>query len=397
MTVFALLDRSKAPLVSSLVVVFFAAGEACPLSAQPTTYQPPASSAAAVSGIPFEKALPVSEGYRGEFINCDRTNRFMGQVMPPFRQCSGDPNNVRALLRFPDGTVFFDSKLSLDIDGSWLACKGSGAPTSQCPTSYNWPIRVSSDEGHKRFVDPDNVPYIVIPTTDLAGRNEREFRRLTGVEIGDLGMVVFGDVVVPVFVADGGPHNKLGEGSSRLHELIGADKCRPGKRRDYGTRLPADKRWTSDHYCLDYRNVSESRDVLTFIFPGSRSEIAGLGPAPALVRIQQVARQRFERLKQPAPGPGRSPVQLQEPSDGKRFSIGHSVRFSGTADPAVKRIVASIGPGGPFRIANITNVGPTWSFLATFRNPGQARVVTLQPFDTNDAPLPPMTFTLTIE
>lgn len=397
MTVFALLDRSRAPLVSSLVVGQLAVGAAGPLSAQPTTYQTPARSAAAVTGIQFEKALQVNEGYRSEFINCDRTNRFRGQVMPPFRQCSGDANNVRALLRFPDGTVFFDSKLSLDIDGSWLACKGSGAPTSQCPTSYNWPIRVSPGEEHKRFVDPDNVPYIVIPTTDLAGRSDREFRRLTGVEIGDLGIVIYGDVVVPVFVADGGPHNKLGEGSSRLHELIGADKCRPGKRRDDGTGLPDEKRWTSDHYCLDYRNVSESRDVLTFIFPGSRSEIAGLGPAPALARIQQVARQRFERLKQPAPGPGRSPVQLQEPSEGKRFSIGQPVRFSGTADPAVKRIVANIGPGGPFRIANIANVGPNWSFLATFRNPGQARVVTLQPFDTNDAPLPPLTLTLTIE
>jgi hypothetical protein len=394
MTLFALMDRSRAPLSSCLVVVQLAAG---PLLAQPTTYQPPARSAAAVVGIQFDKALQVNEGYRSEFINCDRTNRFRGQVMPSFRQCSGDANNVRALLRFPDGTVFFDSKLSLDIDGSWLACKGSGAPTSQCPTSYNWPIRVNPGEEHKRFVDSDNVPYIVIPTTDLAGRNEREFRHLTGVEVGDLGIVVYKNVLVPVFVADGGPHNKLGEGSSRLHELIGADKCRPGKRRADGTRLPADNRWTSDHYCLEYRNVSESRDVLTFIFPGSRREIAGLGPAPALARIQQVARQRFEQLKQPPPGPSRSPVQLQEPSEVNHFSIGQPVRFSGTADPAVKQIVASIGPGGPFRIANVTNVGTNWSFLATFRNPGQARVVTIQPFDTNGTPLPPLTFILTIE
>jgi hypothetical protein len=394
MTLFALLDRSRAPLSSCLVVVQLAAG---PLLAQPTTYQPPARSAAAVFGIQFDKALQVNEGYRSEFINCDRTNRFRGQVMPSFRQCSGDANNVRALLRFPDGTVFFDSKLSLDIDGSWLACKGSGAPTSQCPTSYNWPIRVNPGVEHKRFVDSDNVPYIVIPTTDLAGRNERESRHLTGVEVGDLGIIVYENVLVPVFVADGGPHNKLGEGSSRLHELIGADKCRPGKRRADGTRLPADNRWTSDHYCLEYRNVSESRDVLTFIFPGSRREIAGLGPAPALARIQQVARQRFEQLKQPPPGPSRSPVQLQEPSEVNRFSIGQPVRFSGTADPAVKQIVASIGPGGPFRIANITNVGTNWSFLATFRNPGQARVVTIQPFDTNGTPLPPLTFILTIE
>jgi len=397
MNAFVLLDRSRSPLVASFLVFQFTVGVAAPLSAQPTTYQPPASSAAAVTGIQFDKAVPVNEGYRSEFIICDRTNRFRGKVMPPFRQCSGDANNVRALLRFPDGTVFFDSKLSLDIDGSWLACKGSGAPTSQCPTSYNWPIRVSQGEEQKRFVDPDNVPYIVIPTTDLAGKNEREFRRETGIEIGDLGIVVYGDVVVPVFVADGGPHNKLGEGSSRLHQLIGADKCKSGQRRDDGTSLPADKRWTSDQYCLGYRNVSESRDVLTFIFPGSRSEIAGLGPAPALMRIQQVARQRFERLKQPASWPGHSPVQLQEPIEGNRFAIGQPVRFSGTADSAVKRIVASIGPSGPFPIANITNVAPTWSFLVTFRNSGQARVVTLQPFDSNDAPLTPLSFLLTIE
>lgn len=399
MTVFAILDRTKAPFALSLAVLVLAAVEAGPLSAQQTTpYQPPASSAATVTGIPFGMAMPVNEAYLNEFINCDRTNRFRGQVMPLVRQCSGDANNVKALLRFPDGTVFYDSKLSLDIDGSWLACKGSGAPTSQCPTSYNWPVRESGhSQEHERFVDPDNVPYIVIPTTDTQGRSEREFRRLTGVEIGDLGIIVYRDMVVPVFVADGGPHNKLGEGSSRLHELIGADKCRSGQRRDNGTRLPSDKRWTSDLYCLGYRNVSEPRDVLTFIFPGSRSEIAGLGPVQALARIQQVAQQRFERLKHSARDPGRSPLRLKEPSEGRHFSIGQLVRFSGTADPAVNRIVASIGPGGPFRIANMTSAGPTWNFVATFRNPGKARVVTLQPFDSNDMPLTPLIFTITIE
>lgn len=36
--------------------------------------------------------------------------------------------------------------------------------------------------------------------TDLAGMNEREFCPLTGVEIGDLHIVVYGDVVDSVFV-----------------------------------------------------------------------------------------------------------------------------------------------------------------------------------------------------
>lgn len=392
------LVRPQAHAVRSLAFLLLAVVVPPPTSAQPVPYQPPGRSAAALAGIPFTKAQPVDEGYRQEFTECDRTNRFRGQTMPSFRKCSGDPNNVRALLRFPDGTVFFDSKLSLDIDGSWLACKGSGAPTSQCPTSFNWPIRVSRPgQEHERFVDPDNVPYVVIPTTNLAGRSDREFRQLTGVELGDLGVVVYGDVIVPVMVADGGPHNKLGEGSSRLHELVGADKCRTGQRRNDGTRLPIAKRWTSDTYCLNYRNASEPHSVLTFIFPGTRREIAGLGPAPALSRIQQVALQHFERLKQPVAGLPVSPVRLQTPLAGQRFAVGQTVRFTGTADPAVRRVVASIGPGGPFQVANLILTGPTWRFDTAFRNPGQGRVVTLQPFGSDETPLTPIRITINVE
>jgi hypothetical protein len=50
-----------------------------------------------------------------------------------------------------------------------------------------------------------------------------------------------------------GPYNKLGEGSARVHELIGEDKCKTGKRRTDGkTRPDVEKRWTSDTYCEDH-------------------------------------------------------------------------------------------------------------------------------------------------
>jgi hypothetical protein len=99
--------------------------------AQTTAYTPPSQSATALTGIPFDQAVPLDETYRKEFDKCDTSDTFKGKVMPSSRKCSGDRNNAKALLKFPDGTIFWESKLSLDIDGSWLACKGSGAPTSQ--------------------------------------------------------------------------------------------------------------------------------------------------------------------------------------------------------------------------------------------------------------------------
>jgi hypothetical protein len=179
-------------------------------------------------------------------ISAISSDTFKGKAMPQTRKCSGDRNNAKALLKFPDGTIFWESKLSLDIDGSWLACKGSGAPTSQCPTSFNW--KTETQEPNK-FVDPDNFPYVVIPTTNIGGVNDKEFRNKTGINMGDLGIVIYKDKIVPVFVADGGPHNKLGEGSSLLHKLIGEDKCESGKWRNDGTTRP-DKKWTSDIYSV---------------------------------------------------------------------------------------------------------------------------------------------------
>ncbi len=151
-----------------------------------TTYTPPSQSATVLTGIPFDQAVTLDETYRKEFDKCDTSDIFKGKSMLGGRKCSGDKNNAKALLKFPDGTIFWESKLSLDIDGSWLACKGSGAPTSQCPTSFNWSTETQKPN---KYVDPDNFPYIVIPTTNTDGSNDREFRNKTGIDMGDLGIV----------------------------------------------------------------------------------------------------------------------------------------------------------------------------------------------------------------
>jgi hypothetical protein len=242
---------------------------------QRTTYTPPPASASALRGVDFAKATPLDEAYRAEFVRCDRENIFEGVPMTGFRRCSNDPNRLRALMKFPDGAIFIESKLGLDIDGSKKACSDPGA-ADQCATWFEWPDMPKP----VRFVDSDRFPYVVIPIAGLRGRDDREFRDKTGVDRGDLGVVVFRDKVVPVFVADGGPHNKIGEGSAALLREIGQDRCR---------------RMGRDGHCERYLDESVDGKVLFFLFPGSK--IPGLTPDNALENVRREALKRFSELR----------------------------------------------------------------------------------------------------
>lgn len=243
-------------------------------AAAPPAYTPPPASADAVRDVDFSAASPLDEDYRAQFERCDRENIFRGALMKGFRRCKNDPNRVRALLKFPNGAVFFESKMGLDIDGSHKACGDPGS-ADQCPTWFRWPGLT----GNARFVDSDKFPYVVIP---IAGPNAtlgKEFRNKTGVDSGDLGVVVFRDKVVPVFVADGGPHNKLGEGSAALFRELGEDRCR-----EMG----------AGGHCKRYLDASIERGVLFFLFPGSK--IRGLTPENALESVRREALRRFSEL-----------------------------------------------------------------------------------------------------
>jgi hypothetical protein len=238
-------------------------------------YSPPPASAKVLSEINFRDASSVDEKYRAEFDRCDRENIFEDVLMTGLRRCTGDPNRAKALLKFRDGTIFFESKLGLDIDGSSKACNNAGK-TDQCPTWFEW-------EGlpvPKKYVDSDKFPYVVIPISNLRGRSDPEFRDKTGINKGDLGVVVYKDKIVPVFVADGGPHNKLGEGSEALFKALGEDRC---------------LKWKDLNHCEQYHDASIKRGVLFFLFPNSKIE--GLTPDNALEKIRQEALARFEKLK----------------------------------------------------------------------------------------------------
>lgn len=259
-------------LIAAAVVLFAFYGP--PRMAQPPRYTPPPASAGVLRVVDFSAARPLDEDYRAEFDRCDRENIFRGVRMTWFRRCGADPNRVRALLKFRNGTVFFESKMGLDIDGSREACTDPGL-ADLCATWFEWP----GLRGNARFVDSDKFPYVVIPIANQRGRSDREFRDKTGVDKGDLGIVVFRDKVVPVFVADGGPHYKLGEGSAALFRELGQDRCR---------------RMDPDGHCELYRDVSIEGGVLFFVFPGSR--IHGLTPESAPEAVRREALKRFAEL-----------------------------------------------------------------------------------------------------
>jgi Fungal chitosanase of glycosyl hydrolase group 75 len=188
--------------------------------AQPPTKTTPAQ-------IIFTTATPIDEDYRQQFLDCDQNNTFRGQEMEGFRRCSGDPNNLARLVGFqktnglPGNAVAFTTKLGVDYDGSWVAAHTPGM-TDLKDTSKEYP----GPDGRNVPTDSDAVPYVVIPNAGGADADIRNaFSRKTGVRLGDFGVVIFQDHVVPVVVADGGPFNKIGEGSVALHRALGREFC----------------------------------------------------------------------------------------------------------------------------------------------------------------------------
>lgn len=193
--------------------------------------------AAAAFGQTFPGlGTPVSESYRAKFDTCDRSNRF-GSVSFPIRNkagqirwygCSTDPSRFSRFVAVPPAgnaprAIIFSAKLAHDRDGSPSACSGSRGVTDQCattlmldPTARHPCVIPRGGRSACVPVNADEVPYVVIPMAAPPGIDAREFRTLTGVDVGDYGVVVANGRTVPVIVADGGPAYKIGEGSTAL-------------------------------------------------------------------------------------------------------------------------------------------------------------------------------------
>lgn len=190
------------------------------------------------AGLAQQPAPPpgqaIDENFRSQFASCDRDNIFHGVLRKPPHGCKTDPSRLTKLERIaakdgrPEAIVYI-SKLAHDRDGSSFACSTPGH-TDQCATSYMLnptaavPCpRAAGTRAPCVPVDADRIPYVAIPAAGPASIKPGEFRQKTGVRFGDFGIVIANGKLVPVIVADGGPANKIGEGSTALLKALSAD------------------------------------------------------------------------------------------------------------------------------------------------------------------------------
>ncbi|RST29816.1 hypothetical protein HMF7854_02490 [Sphingomonas ginkgonis] len=217
-------------------------------------------------GVALPAGEPVSEDYRHQFDLCDQGGTFLGAESRYTRGCRGDPNRVTALRRLPGGAVGYVSKLAVDLDGSAFACGPNHGRMDQCGTT----LMLRDPAGREVPVDADAVPYAVIPDFG-PGEADGQFSRLTGVHVGDFGVVIARGRTVPVIVADTGPAAKLGEGSLALHRALGNEQCVTKDSKGVCSRV-------------DNEGDGIDADVTTILFPGSARSDLTPGSIAAVTR-----------------------------------------------------------------------------------------------------------------
>ena len=168
---------------------------------------------------------PFGEAYRHKFAECDAHDTFGGVPVTHLHRCTTDPSRFAHLAMVSQSentprTIIFESKMAHDDDGSARSCSASHGSTSQCSTTLmlqataKHPCKVQKPQSECVPVDPDFVPYVVIPGGSAP---------VLGLSMGDFGMVLFRGRQVPVIVADSGPSNKIGEGSTKLLSQLSID------------------------------------------------------------------------------------------------------------------------------------------------------------------------------
>lgn len=221
-------------------------------------YVVPANDARVLRGVDFGAAQVVDPALTALYGACDANTGHGG--------CADDPAHNTAILKFADGTVFFDAKMAIDADGSTLS-KLAVRP-NQPETSFRF-ADPAAEGGVGPSLDAERVPYVVMPLGD--------FRRETGVQVGDLAAVVHGGQVRFAVIGDLGPRTHIGEASMALHMAFGRHICTA---------------YDAGGNCSAFTDTSIDAPVLYFFFPDTKRLIAdGLTPANINERIQTAGKQ----------------------------------------------------------------------------------------------------------
>lgn len=213
-------------------------------------YTVPPTDIATLRGVDFAGAQVILPELTQRFATCDTQD-------PP--GCKVDPSRNSVILKFRDGTVFYDAKMAIDADGSTLS-KQAVRP-NQPETALRYPVTDLS-------LDSERVPYIVLPIGDLL--------RNAGLGKGDLAAVIKNGLLQFAIVGDVGPPPKIGEGSMKLHASLGHNTCTA---------------YDAGGNCSEFTDVSIDAPVLYFVFPNTRRLIYdGLTAANINERIAAVGR-----------------------------------------------------------------------------------------------------------
>ena len=161
------------------------------------------------------------------YKECDERDSFAKSALPTFKgkslKCSTNSNRVERVLRFPDTTIVFTAKASVDADGSPVSCGPHKSFTDQCKTWLTF-----DKESATRYVDAELVPFIVVPG-DFPEKHV-SFTKSAGVGKGDLAIVIHKGQCAFGVVGDSGPYFRLGEISVAAHEELGNPQCTTNQR-----------------------------------------------------------------------------------------------------------------------------------------------------------------------
>jgi hypothetical protein len=220
----------------------------------PDGYTVPAENCTLLGNIPFNTAKAVGVRYRRKFDAADAG------------KASEDPSRCRALLRFDDGTIFFDAKMAICTDGSPRGNK----------IDKSGQTRTAHTLADKAAFDAESIPYIVLPMPDKASGDS--FLNDMGLKKGDLAAVVYGGKFCGAILAELGPVDKIGETSVRVHEL-----------------LPVPSPWKNAAKSR-ITNVSVPHSVLYFVFPNTAAQTKKLTSANAAKEVCRLAEAKFKEF-----------------------------------------------------------------------------------------------------
>jgi len=232
-------------------------------------FQPPAASKPLLDGIPFDEATDTAAKAKARYDAFDKTTAG-----------KSDPSKCKAILKFPDGTIFWSSKMAVDADG---APSKPGRPNGKELDPGSGDDETSLTFSNGDFLSSEAHHYIVLAQSWKTNGESTGEPFHPDLSLGDVAIVIFKDKITAAICGDLGPNRKIGEGSIRIHEDFHPPAPDPCKKRD-----------ATDNHCLRILNASIEEDVLYFVFPNS-----GFGGSLTSGTIESLVKERaFARFNQ---------------------------------------------------------------------------------------------------